>query len=320
MNIKKSLNQFKERCLKQNLFLSKFYSEYLSTHKKVIYNVNEFLSEEFGSQIFFTFTTSSDEISCFGFPVELDNKNNLELPLKIRIIEKFLKQNKTFSKNYIFSINLKEDEIDKNIFQKLNPKLVSEQQIINLEKSEDEILKKFKSNLRYEINKTSKNKDVQVIIIDKDNYTKNFILDMMQTHISVSGRQTRSKDTWLINEKMILQNQGFLSVVYYKSKAVSYSFFFHNNYSIYYFSSVTLREYFKISGISHLSLWKAICYAKKIKIKEFNLGLTDYLYIRDGIDISPKEKNIAFFKSRYCGEKKYKIIIDQESNLYTNKF
>ena len=312
MSNKKTLIQFKESCINNELFLSEFYRKYQSTHKKKEFEINEFLIEEFNTQIFLMFTSEPKEISYFGLPIELHTKNQLNLDLKLNVINKFLKNQKNPINKYVFSINL-DIKVSNDILKKINPKLVFEQQSINLDNSEDDIFKNFKSNLRYEINKTNKNKDIKVKIFNKENYPKNFILEMMETHKIVSGRQTRSKETWLIYEQMVLQNQAFISVVYYKSQAVSYSLFFYNNYMLYYFSSVTLREYFNISGISHASIWEAICYAKKIQIKKFNMGLTDYLHIRKGVDISNKEKNIAFFKSRYCGEKKYKIIIDENS-------
>jgi len=319
MSNKKTLIQFKENCLNNELFLSEFYRKYQSTHKKKEFKINEFLIEKFNTQVFLMFTSDLKEISYFGLPVELHIKNQLNLELKFDIINNFLKSQTKPINKYVFSINL-DTEISKDILRKINPKLIFEQQSINLDNSNDYIFKNFKSNLRYEINKTNKNEDIKVKIINKKNYPKNFILEMMETHKTVSGRQTRSMETWLINEQMILQNQAFISVVYYKSKAVSYSLFFYNNYMLYYFSSVTLREYFNISGISHASIWEAICYAKKIQIKKFNMGLTDYLHVRNDVDISNKEKNIAFFKSRYCGEKKYKIIIDENSFLVTKKF
>ncbi len=313
-----SLIQFKKDCLTNELFFSENYVKYLSVHKGKDYKISEFLSNEFNSPVFLMYTNVSNEISYFGFPIEFYSKYDKTLSSKLKIVNQFLIKKNLLSHEKIFSLGVSELEITNAISEKINPKLITEHQFIDLDDSEEKIFKNLKSNLRYEINKTKKNKDIQVKIINKENYSKNLIFEMMETHSIVSGRQTRSKDTWLINEQMILQNQGFISVVYYKSKAVSYSFFFHNSRMIYYFSSATLREYFKYSGISHLSLWEAILYAKKIYIKKFNLGLTNYLYTRNDVNISSKEKNIAFFKSRYCGKKKYKIILDRNSFFSTN--
>ena len=318
-NLDNILVNFRHKCLNENLFLSENYQRYLSVHKGKEYKIKEYQIQQSGIPIYFMFTLVSKAISYFDFPIEIHVGKKLEFDAKLKIIKKFLKLQKNLVKNYTFSIGLSKNELENKTLKKINPKLITEQQIIDLNKTEDEIFKNFKSNLRYEINKTKKNIDIKTKIIDKNNYSKNFILEMMETHVNVSGRQTRSKETWLINEQMIMENQGFLSLVYYKSKAVSYSLFFYNHNTIYYFSSVTLREYFKLSGISHLSLWEAIKFAKQKNIKNFNLGLTGYFYSREDCDITPKEKNIAFFKSRFSGIKKYKVIIDQKSNIRIDK-
>ena len=105
----------------------------------------------------------------------------------------------------------------------------------------------------------------------------------------------------------------------YEKVPISYSFFFHNHFECIYFSSVTVRHNFKYSGINHLSLWNAIKFAKlKVKLKSFNLGITKYIYSRNEKNIDVKKKNIAFFKSRFCGEKKYDFIFDKKTNLQTN--
>ena len=73
MSDKKTLIQFKENCLNNELFLSEFYRKYQSTHKKKEFKINEFLIEEFNTQIFLMFTSEPKEISYFGFPFSNDS-------------------------------------------------------------------------------------------------------------------------------------------------------------------------------------------------------------------------------------------------------
>ena len=50
------------------------------------------------------------------------------------------------------------------------------------------------------------------------NYEKDLIFEMMEHHIKISKRQTRSKESWKKNEEMILNDKGFLVKVTYKNK------------------------------------------------------------------------------------------------------
>ena len=43
---------------------------------------------------------------------------------------------------------------------------------------------------------------------------------MMKLHKEVAGKKTRSLETWLENEKMILQNKGFLVCALFKDKII----------------------------------------------------------------------------------------------------
>ena len=82
--------------------------------------------------------------------------------------------------------------------------------------------------------------------MDHNNYKKNEIFKMMKMHEIVSGKKTRSLKTWKINEEMILNKKGILIYVEYKKEIISYSFFYLNSITCSYFSSCTVREYFKI--------------------------------------------------------------------------
>ena len=119
---------------------------------------------------------------------------------------------------------------------------------------------------------------------------------MRDLHIMVSGKETRSKDSWYQNEKMILDGNGFLIKTIYKNKTISYSFFYINKTTCTYFSSCTLRDYFKIiRNINHKSLWLAINYAKG-KCDNFFIGsLTKYSKNK----VDEKELQIEKFKKKF---------------------
>ena len=142
------------------------------------------------------------------------------------------------------------------------------------------------------------------------------MLKMMELHKMVAGKQTRSLETWLENEKMIMQNKGFLVCALLKDKIISYSFFFHDKLSGIYFSSCTDREYFSYAGITHNSIWCAIKYLKQIGCKYFSLGDVKTLYSKD--NITEKEKNIERFKRSFGGFTKTYIIYNQLPKKFNN--
>ena len=137
----------------------------------------------------------------------------------------YIKIKKYFDKlksNKLFKFQIKNEQ------DLLKEKSQIVEQIINeiyidLSKNIDEIKRNFSSNLRNEINRNYSDTNFQ--IIDKKNYKKNEILEMMNLHKRIAGKVTRSEQSWKQNEKMIENDKGFLIKVTYKEKLVSYSFF-----------------------------------------------------------------------------------------------
>ena len=136
---------------------------------------------------------------------------------------------------------------------------------------------------------------------------------MSNLHERVSKKKkTRSETTWLENEQMILNNKGFLVEIRFQEKLISFSFFFHNEYESFYFSSASLRDNLPSTG--HISTWEAIKHAKNIGLKRFNLGITKIINSRTIYD--KKIHDICFFKSRFNGVKNYIIALDNYSKLF----
>ena len=113
--------------------------------------------------------------------------------------------------------------------------------------------------------------------------------------------------------KNLLRKKGFIVEVLYKQRPISFSLFVNDLQKSIYFSSVTDRQYFKLAGVNHFSLWKAIIYSKFKNLKKLELGVTKYYFNRDLNFISEKDKNIAFFKSRFGGNESSYLMIDEKS-------
>ena len=197
--------------------------------------------------------------------------------------------------NNVFKFKIKDEKsIIENKIKNIDR--VIQEIYIDLSKSIDEIKKEFSSNVRNEIKKDYYG--VSFEIVDYDNYNKDEIFNMMDLHIKISGRQTRSEKTWIQNEKMLLCKQGFLIKVIHNNKVVSFSFFYHNDTTCIYLSSVGDRDlYGKIRNMHLKSMWLAINYVKN-KCKFFYVG---HLTLFSKKKLTEKQINIEKFKSKLRG-------------------
>ena len=257
-----------------------------------------------------TINEKTKKNSFYGHPIQIFSENNISELDYLKIKDYFAK----YKNEKLFKFQIKDER------KLIETKLDQVEQVINeiyidLSKSNDEIKKNFSSTFRNEINRDYENTKFE--IIDKRNYKKNQIFEMMNFHIKISGRKTRSDDTWKQNENMILSDKGFLIKVTYKDKLVSFSFFYHNNFTCHYSSSVADREYYKqIRNMHHRSIWLAIDYSKK-KCKFFSIGS---ITIFNKNNISDKEKNIEKFKSKFKGINLKFVVLNTfpEYNFYKN--
>ena len=300
------INEIKKNKISSYYFLDDLFIEYLlkynsnsifedksffiRNNKNILYcpltiekKNNETFLNFFGEPFFCIFLKSDDTIfASFREKIkEISEKENIS---DVNLIIEKPEINEQNYKNFL---------LDKNISKKiLNIKY------INLNLSIEDIKKGFKKGLKHVLNKEYS--DLSYLIINKENYNKE-ILSMKNMHREISKKITRSDETWLINEKMILSNKGFLIQVSNAGKIISYSFFFNNGYEAIYSSSCTFREYFKIyRNITHMSIFEAIKYLKKIECKKLTLGSAKVVY--SDVAISDKEKNIYTFKSSFGGE------------------
>ncbi len=271
-------------------------------YETVFINKSVFLNND--NLILIPITLNNKKYSFYGNPIKIISENYLS-KIDYLQIQKYFKEIKS-EKLFIFQVkdenNLLNNNLDQveQIFYEIN---------IDLQESIDQIKSNFSSNTRNEIKKNYE--DIKYEIIDVKNYKKNQIFEMMKLHIKISGKKTRTEETWKQNEKMILNNRGFLIKVTLKDKLVSYSFFFYNNVTCRYFSSVSNREYYKkIRNIHHKTLWTAINFVKG-KSKFFNVGIIN---IFNKYDISEKEKNIEKFKKKFKGKNSKFVVLNSFPN------
>ena len=126
-------------------------------------------------------------------------------------------------------------------------------------------------------------------------------------HITVRGEQTRSDETWCIQQRMIWENRAFCllqSEVVSPVLAISLAggLFYYNN-SCCYYASGTFSE--GIDG--HSLIWQAILHAKKLGCKTFEMG--EQVFNGD-----EKLEGISKFKRGFGGRTETRLLIEKEEN------
>tara|TARA_X000000368_G_C23021010_1_gene707999 strand:- start:540 stop:1583 length:1044 start_codon:yes stop_codon:yes gene_type:complete len=272
-----------------------------------------------------TLESKKDEeknINFFGEPFLIINKNIIENDHKKILHNVFQDFKKKYSiKNFLFKFQIIEEDIKKSLNEeKKSIDLIHSESRINLKNSLEKIFNDFskghKSSLKTEY------PELKYELFDYKNYFKKQIFEMMGLHEIVSKQKSRSEKTWEVMEKMILDKKGFLIKVKNKDKLISYSFFFHNTYTSYYFSSCTVRENFKtFNNITHKTIWLALEHLKKIGCSYLHLGSTKTIYSsknnwitkiynlndKEAEKFQQKEVKVQRFKSSFGGEKNYFI-------------
>lgn len=256
------------------------------------------------------FNKERPEISFYNYPIEIFSEKKIDEELN-QFLNKTLndikKQNKV--KNICFKV--KKNNIINNENTPENLEKIVSDIYISLNLSHHEIQSNFKQSLRTILRKKYETLEYQ--IIDKENYKRNEIHKMREMHLIVIGKETRSKESWLQNERMILDGNAFIVKATFENKPISYSFFYFNEITCFYLSSCSLREYFKtIKNITHSSLWHAIVYAKK-KCDYFYIGSTT-VYSKK--KILEKEVNIDKFKKQFSLESEEYCIFNDVPNFF----
>ncbi len=179
-------------------YLMKYNKNKIFEDKSIIFNDND-------KKIFCPITIEKNNnkkyFNYLGNPIKLFFLGNIKSKSEENII-KYL-ENYAYDENIkkiSFCVEKKEKNFDLNTLgSQNNIDAVYQDSIINLESPEKEIFKGFSKGHKSEI---KKNKfKIQYNVINFNNYHSNLILQMMELHKSLAGKQTRSLDSWLENEK-----------------------------------------------------------------------------------------------------------------------
>ena len=300
LNIKSvSINELRKICQKDKFVgykLEKNFIKYREAYYEANFENYSFIvkNEKNFCLIIAFFNNNLKTLDFFGNYIEMIYEGNLENEILYKVIENLELIKKKLNIKKIKFITRQPIAFNSNVFDKDQIFFENNEIIINLQYSNEKILHEFKSNLRNELK--LKYVDVEYKIIEKNNYQKGMIFKMMDLHKKVSGFQSRSLNTWSLNEEWILNENAFLIQILHNKVDIGYSLYYHNEITCEYFSSCIIRDFFKkFKNLQHLSLWIAINHAKK-KSKYFYIG---NVVNRNKDLLTEKEISIGKFKSKF---------------------
>ena len=174
-------------------------------------------------------------------------------------------------------------------------------QVINLGNPIEDIKYGLRKGHKAAINWLYKNINTKIIF--SKNIKKSDINEFRKLHIKASGRETRTKKTWDVQYDMIKNNEAFIVIGERDGSLIAAALFQYSNDTCFYSVSASNRNMFN-KPVSHILIWEAIIYAKKIKCKNFELGEQIYDYKN-----KENEFNISSFKRGFGGQTIARILI-----------
>lgn len=180
---------------------------------------------------------------------------------------------------------LKNQYIEKNV-----SRMLIDFENFNIEGYYSKVRKSYKSL----INWGRTNLDIKNI--NKNNLIREDFINFKEFHKNVSGRVTRSDESWDTQFEMLANDYGELMLGYLDGKLVAGTLVLENNKTSLYGVGVYDRSLFNF-GISHYMVYDAVIRSyERGKSSNFDFGLLD-----DNVQDS-KIKNIQFFKKGFVPE------------------
>jgi FemAB family protein len=204
--------------------------------------------------------------------------------IKFNFIDPFI--NSHFLSN--FHLNLLQH---RHIFKK-HPKI-----ILELKKDISLIRMNFRKSYKSLINNGLKLFNVQFLTgedIDLWHDFQNF-------HIKISGKKTRSDQTWQLNYNAILNGRAFLAYIKQDGDLIGAAYFLYSKSEAIYGVGVYERELSHLP-ISHSIQYAAICKLRELNVDNYCLGISLF---SNQDNVTSKELNISHFKRGFGGNHAY---------------
>lgn len=149
-------------------------------------------------------------------------------------------------------------------------------------------------------------KHMQTTVYDQANITQEVFDAFEDFHLKVSGKKTRSHETWALQLDMIRKGEAFLVVALYNGVMASANLFLTGTSEVFYGVGVNDRELTEVQNlaIAHYPIYRAALYAKEKGYKVFNLNTLNKP------NASDKEKSISFFKKGFTSQLRSTVIYE----------
>lgn len=314
-NKDKDFYNYYTKLLEDTIYNSRFRNKNLIEYYK---HVVEFKNKKFENLSFCILKERNPVIlfSCFL----IDGKIPLENPCYLLVDKKYLSVDvENFFYNYFEDFILKKikgnihfrDFLDDkvNFFTNyiIKKKIFKTKTIyigyIDLKNNIEMIKQDFRKSYKSILNKSSNQLNIKIIDSKNININKSYIDQCREVHYRAAKKRTRSKTSWDLMNKMVLNNYSNYFLAFDK-KDKFYGYIYitkQNNYS-YYGSAAFLKNNL---NCNHYLLWVAIDYLKNENIDKFEIGIC--------YDEKVKKKKINdIMKFKRGFTKKYKLILDYD--------
>jgi len=254
--------------------------------------------------VVFIHIDQTDSLSYFGMPVEFIINSNLDYNVENEISKLIIKElNEIIKKHKCKTISYYGNKYLNHIFFNSDNQIIAEYCAkVDLRLSEEAIFSNIRRSYKSLINWGKKKLTIQ--IVDQKNIgTLELEFNKFHNfHLTVSGRRTRSIETWEIQKSAIFTGEAFLILAYINCEIVSGIYVFKGFEEAYYAVGVNDRSLMEENKpIAHHVMFEAISYAKKNGCFWFNLGF----HIAN--NSSNKESSIFNFKKGFTNQ----IVINQ---------
>ena len=169
-------------------------------------------------------------------------------------------------------------------------------QLIDLRKSENELWDNLRRNHRRNIKKGD---GFKVFVYRSKNITKDTFNRYKETHHKAAGRQTRPDKTFELMYDWLIQDLGFLVVVEFEDRQVSFEYYSVYKNNVYGTSAANDPDY-KHLPLRHLLEWEAILWMKRQHFSFYEIGLQQYGILPYDFP-GKKQLNISHFKKGFGG-------------------
>ncbi|SMM99274.1 hypothetical protein SPONN_396 [uncultured Candidatus Thioglobus sp.] len=178
--------------------------------------------------------------------------------------------------------------------ERANKSFLTHQLAINLQHSIEEIKLDFRKSYKPLVNKALKEWDVSICDYNINEDFEAFRL----LHLEVAGRETRSRESWKIQQQQIINNEAFLVMVKDKDILIGAGFFNYTKDIGMYSVGAYKRELFD-KPIGHGVQMKAIEVLKEKGCQTYHIG--QKMTVLDKPSPTDKELSISHFKEGFSG-------------------